>query len=343
VESALKVIALQFDIVWENKPANFETVHRLLKAAAPGARSLVVLPEMFATGFSMNTAAVGEAYGGPTEQFLVQTAREFGIFLMAGAAMRGRDGRTRNKALVLSPSGELLAYYAKMRPFAPGGELDHYTPGERPTNFRWEDCSVSPFVCYDLRFPEIFRAAAATHRPELFTVIASWPDKRVHHWVTLLQARAIENQAYVVGVNRIGDDPYYHYAGSSLIVSPQGEILADAGAAEGWISAELDLGALRKYRSMAGPGHSKWVSPVVHVSLQRWGPHLHASRITHHVCNADCCSCSSSRTPALPRLSISRSWLSLNVASSPLPWISMNSPTAFITMLKSTSATASSV
>src|SRR5262249_10160500 len=158
------------------------------------------------------------------------------IFLMAGVAMRGRDGRARNKALVFSPLGELLAFYAKMRPFTPGGESDHYTPGEQPTSFRWEDCTVSPFVCYDLRFPELFRAAAAAHRPELFTVIASWPDKRLQHWVALLQARAIENQAYVVGVNRIGTDPYYHYAGRSLIVSPLGELLADAGASEAWIS-----------------------------------------------------------------------------------------------------------
>jgi len=245
----LKVVALQFDIVWENKPANFGTVHRLLKTASPEAKSLVVLPEMFATGFSMNTGTVAEPYGAGTEQFLVQTAREFGIFLIAGAAMRGRDGRTRNKALVFSPCGELVAYYAKMRPFAPGGELEHYTPGERTTSFRWEDCTVSPFVCYDLRFPELFREAAAAQRPELFTVIASWPDKRLQHWVTLLQARAIENQAYVVGVNRIGNDLYYHYAGRSLIVSPQGDIIADAGASEGWISAELDLASLAKYRT----------------------------------------------------------------------------------------------
>ena len=245
----MKAVALQFDIVWENKPANFETVHRLLKVAAPDPGSLVVLPEMFATGFSMNTAAIAEQYGGLTEQFLSQTAKEFGICLVAGAAMRGRDGRTRNKALVFSPFGELLAFYAKMRPFTPGGELEYYTPGERPTSFQWQDCTVSTFVCYDLRFPELFRDAAATHRPELFTVIASWPDKRLQHWVTLLQARAIENQAYVVGVNRIGADPYYGYGGRSLIVSPQGEIVADAGVSEGWISAELDLLSLRKYRA----------------------------------------------------------------------------------------------
>src|SRR5262249_19282743 len=141
-----------------------------------------------------------------TEQFLSETAREFGICLIAGAAMRGKDGRARNKALIFSPTGELLAFYAKMQPFAPGGEADHYAAGERPVTFRWENAVVSPFVCYDLRFPEIFREAVTAHRPELFVVIASWPEKRIAHWSTLLKARAIENQAYVIGVNRIGKD-----------------------------------------------------------------------------------------------------------------------------------------
>ena len=244
----MSVVAVQLDIAWEDKAANFKTVRRLLAEAAPEKNSLVVLPEMFATGFSMNTATVAESYGGETEQFLAQTAKEFGVCLMAGAAMRGRDGRARNKALVFSAGGELLAFYAKMRPFTPGGESEHYVAGERPVAFCWSDCTVSPFVCYDLRFPEIFREAAAAHRPELFAVIANFPEKRIAHWVRLLQARAIENQAYVVGVNRVGNDPFYHYAGRSLIIDPDGEILADAGEREGCISAQLDLGKLRKYR-----------------------------------------------------------------------------------------------
>jgi Predicted amidohydrolase len=241
-------LGLQFDIAWENKPANFANVRRLLSKAAPQKDSLVVLPEMFATGFSMNVSLVAEPYGADTEQFLAATAREFGIYLIAGAPMRGRDGRARNKALVFSPAGELLAFYAKMRPFTPGGESEHYVAGEHPVTFKWNEATVSPFVCYDLRFPELFREAAAAHRPELFVVIASWPDKRIHHWVALLQARAIENQAYVIGVNRIGTDPFYTYCGRSLIVDHQGAILADAGTAEGFISAELDLANLRKYR-----------------------------------------------------------------------------------------------
>jgi predicted amidohydrolase len=203
---------------------------------------------MFATGFSMNTEAIAETYGGETERFLASTAKEFGVWLVGGAAMRGRDGRVRNKALIFSAAGELIAFYAKMRPFTPGGESDHYAAGERPVFFAWKGCTVSPFICYDLRFPEIFREAAAAHRPELFTVIANFPEKRIGHWVTLLKARAIENQAYVMGVNRIGNDPYYAYGGRSLIIDSQGEILADAGTQEGVISTQLDLVGLRKYR-----------------------------------------------------------------------------------------------
>src|SRR5437879_2693354 len=197
----------------------------------------------------MNVEAVAEPYGGQTEQFLASTAKEFGVCLVAGAAMRGRDGRARNKALVFSPEGELLAFYAKMRPFTLGGESERYTAGERPIAFRWSDWMISPFVCYDLRFPEIFRQATAAHQPHLFVVIANWPVKRIHHWVRLLQARAIENQACVVGVNRVGRDPQHVYSGRSVIVDYHGEILVDAGDGEGCISSRLDLNALVKYRT----------------------------------------------------------------------------------------------
>ena len=245
----MNVVALQFDIAWEDKVANFEKVRSLLTGLPPERNSLIALPEMFATGFSMNADTVAEPYGGETEQFLAGTAKEFGVYLLGGAAMRGRNGQARNKALVYSPAGELIAFYAKMRPFTPGGEPQHYVAGEAPMAFRWNDCSVAPFICYDLRFPEIFREAVAAHRPELFVVISNWPEKRIRHWIALLQARAIENQAYVVGVNRVGRDPYYNYGGRSMIIDPQGEVVADAGGREGSISARLDLATMRKYRA----------------------------------------------------------------------------------------------
>jgi predicted amidohydrolase len=242
-------MALQLDIAWENKTANFDKVLRMLANAAPEKNSLVVLPEMFATGFSMNTAEIAEEYGGETEKFLAGAAREFEVCLVAGAAMRGGNGQASNQALVFSPAGGLLAFYAKMRPFTPGGEAMHYAAGKSSTVFEWGGWTVAPFVCYDLRFPEIFREAAAAHRPHLFTVIANWPERRIHHWVRLLQARAIENQACVVGVNRCGRDPQHVYTGRSIIVDPHGEILADAGDREGWIASRLDLGALEQYRN----------------------------------------------------------------------------------------------
>ncbi|MGH7972858.1 MAG: nitrilase-related carbon-nitrogen hydrolase [Limisphaerales bacterium] len=244
----MDILALQLDISWENKAQNFSNVHRLLAQAAPGSGSLVALPEMFATGFSMNTAAIAEPYGGDTEVFLASMAREFGVYILGGAAMRGRDGLVRNKALLFSPTGELAGFYAKMRPFTPGGESEHYTAGEKPTVFPLPACHLAPLICYDLRFPELFRASAATHRLELFVVIANWPQKRVLHWTRLLQARAIENQAYVVGVNRVGQDPFYTYSGHSAVIDFNGDIIADAGEAEGFVCATLDFATLKKYR-----------------------------------------------------------------------------------------------
>jgi len=244
----MKLLGIQFDIAWENKAANFAKVRQLLAQAAPEAGALVVLPEMFATGFSMNTAAIAEAPGAETSAFLSAIAREYSVTVLAGAPITGPDGKPRNQALAYAPDGTPLATYNKMRPFSPGGESDHYAAGDRIAIFRWNECAVSPFICYDLRFPELFRAAARAQAPEVFAVIASWPAKRASHWLRLLQARAIENQAYVIGVNRVGADPYLHYAGRSLIIEPQGEILADGGESEGWVGASLDLAGLRQYR-----------------------------------------------------------------------------------------------
>jgi predicted amidohydrolase len=245
-DSAMNVTALQLDIAWEDKHTNFDKIRRLMDSAAPSKNSLVVLPEMFATGFSMNDVA--EVVGGETSRFIANLAGERGICIVAGAAIRGDDGRARNCALAYSPGGQPLVTYAKMRPFTPGGEARHYVAGQSPAALAWEGWTIALFVCYDLRFPEIFRLVTARSRPDLFVVIANWPQRRVHHWVRLLQARAIENQAWVVGVNRCGRDPDHVYNGRTVIVDYHGELIADAGETEGWIKADLSLDALRKYR-----------------------------------------------------------------------------------------------
>ena len=243
----MKIIAVQLDIAWENKPANHAKVLALLEKARPERNAFVLLPEMFATGFSMNVAVVSDSDSHETEEFLGETARRLGIYLMGGLVTHARDGRGRNEAAVFAPDGTQLARYAKMQPFTLGGESDHYSSGHCVSTFSLHDFIVAAFICYDLRFPELFRAA--TRRgATLISVIANWPVARVEHWTTLLRARAIENLAYVVGVNRCGSDPKFTYPGRSLIIDPKGNVLADAGDKECTIAAEIDARSVHEWR-----------------------------------------------------------------------------------------------
>lgn len=243
----MKIFCVQCDIVWENQPANYARVRELLVAEIFPAGSLVLLPEMFSTGFSMKVAAVAEGSPSATEEFLAQTARELGVFILGGLVTRRADGWGRNQAVAFSPEGKEVARYNKMQTFTLGGESQHYAAGEEVVTFSWQNFVVAPFICYDLRFPELFRRAVRKGT-QLFVVIANWPAPRIHHWTALLQARAIENQAYVVGLNRCGTDPKQTYSGRSMIIGPRGEILAAAGDGERVISAEVDLAALLTYR-----------------------------------------------------------------------------------------------
>jgi omega-amidase len=244
----MKVFCCQHDIVWENKAANHAKVRAFLEAATVPRGSLVVLPEMFSSGFSMNVPGIAEGTARESENFMASLAQEMGVTMVGGAVVVGPDGRGRNQSITFSPEGKELARYSKMQPFSLGGEMQHYSPGGELVSFSWGGFTVAPFICYDLRFPELFRAAAQ-RGAQLITVIANWPVTRIHHWITLLQARAIENQAYVVGVNRCGTDPRYVYNGRSIIVNPHGDILADAGNGESVIGAETDLAALLKWRN----------------------------------------------------------------------------------------------
>jgi len=242
----MQVISLQIDSVWENKAANHDKVLSLLDKANPQEGALAVLPEMFASGFSMNVAAIHDE-ARETQEFLSRTAAERKIYLMGGVVMKDITGRGRNEAVVYSPEGREVARYCKLQPFTLGGESEHYVAGESIRLFECQEFTVAPFICYDLRFPELFRAASS-RGANLIVVIASWPVVRDDHWVTLLKARAIENLAYVVGVNRCGHDPKLYHSGRSHIYDPHGRLLADAGNEEGWIEARLELQPLLDWR-----------------------------------------------------------------------------------------------
>ncbi len=243
----MQVACVQFDIAWEDMHANYASVRSLLGAAGLPPGSLAILPEMFATGFSMDVDAASDDPDRETQQVLADFACRMGIYLLGGVVSRAPDGRGYNEAVACDPSGAIVARYQKMHPFALAGEAEHYVAGSKIVLFPWHSFIVCPLICYDLRFPELFRAAVR-QGANFFTVIANWPTTREEHWVKLLQARAIENQAYVAGINRTGKDPRYTYGGRSLIIDPHGEILADAGASPGVIRAETEFDAMQAYR-----------------------------------------------------------------------------------------------
>jgi predicted amidohydrolase len=246
-DALIDILAVQTDIAWEDRSTNFARVRALIEKARPEPESLVVLPEMFATGFSM-APQVAEPPDGPTCAFLAEMAVTHRVHVLGGVAMQVPGGPSHNVALAFNPDGDPIAVYAKRRPFRPGGEV--YAAGTEPVVFTCGDAAIAPLICYDLRFPEVFRDVARLYRPEVFVVIASWPEPRIHHWLRLLQARAIENQAFVIGVNRCGQDPTHRYPGRSVIVDPHGEIFEDAGTGERTIAATLDLSALVTYRKV---------------------------------------------------------------------------------------------
>ena len=241
----MKIALLQTDIAWEDVPENHRRAAKLLVEAASGGARLALLPEMFNTGFSMDSQRIAQPPGGPSETFLREQAEALDIWILASIPEAG-DPAPRNMALLVSPQGTVTRY-AKIHPFSYAGEHEHYAAGDRVVTADVEGVRVTPFVCYDLRFPEPFRVAAA--ETDLFAVVANWPDARREHWRTLLRARAIENQAFVAGVNRVGDGGRLHYAGDSAVIGPLGETLAEGDDRERVLLCDIDPAKVAELRA----------------------------------------------------------------------------------------------
>ena len=244
----MNVHLVQIDSVWEDRAANHSKARQLIANANPLPGSLIILPETFSTGFSMNLAITAEPENGPTEQFLREMAAQYQCCVVGGVVTQTDDDRGMNQALALAPDGGLLTRYTKNYPFSMGGENQVHRAGTAISLFNWQGLRIAPLICYDLRFPEVARSAVRAGA-EVLVFIAAWPVKRIQHWITLLQARAIENQAYVIGVNRCGTDPEFTYTGRSIVVDPHGIIIADAAEQERVISAQIDPAVLCGWRS----------------------------------------------------------------------------------------------
>ncbi|MBN2123954.1 MAG: carbon-nitrogen family hydrolase [Deltaproteobacteria bacterium] len=242
----MKIAAVQMDISWHNREANHARARSFGERAREAGADLLVLPEMFSTGFSMDAAVTAEALDGPTPQFLRSLARDLGMAVLGGFVLERPEGRPQNVSLAVDAQGWDLALYAKIHQIALLDEHTCYDPGELPTTFALGDLRATALICYDLRFPELFRAVV--DRLELILVIASWPSTRQLHWDVLLRARAIECQCFVVGVNRVGDGGGLHFTGGSAVIDPLGEILAHAGESEGLLLADIDPAQVREVR-----------------------------------------------------------------------------------------------
>ena len=222
----MKVAAVQHDVVWEDREANHGHLAGLIAEAAVDGADLVVLTEMFPVGFSLAADRIAEPPDGPSVRFLLEQASDHG-FWTAGSVPVADDAASMpvNRFVLAGPDGT-LHHYDKMYPFTYAGERDHYRPGEHPVTVTIEGVRVSLFVCYDLRFSEAFWDLAPDDRPLPGSrQLAVQPSRTLDDPPARQGHR---DQAYVVGVNRVGDDPRFSYSGDSLIIDPLGEILADA-------------------------------------------------------------------------------------------------------------------
>ena len=236
----LNVAMCQVDMEWEETGHNLS---RIEKVVAEAAADVVVLPEMFATGFKLRPSVVAETMNGPVVTAMRRWAREYGKAVV-GSVVILEDGIYRNRMLFVEPSGK-MTQYDKHHLFRPGGEGRDYTPGKRRVVVEYKGFRFLMQVCYDLRFPVFSR-----NRGDYDAIIycASWDNKRRDAWCALLRARAIENQSYVIGVNRVGTDPDAVYIGDSKAIDYLGRTMADAESGEWTMVVTLDLEEQRAFR-----------------------------------------------------------------------------------------------
>lgn len=220
----------QFDPIWEDKQANKDVIEETV-SKFDGQLDWLILPEMCLTGFSLDTNR--STISDQDIDFFRSICKKKRINITFGAVLENR-----NAMLTISSEGSLLNRYNKNHLFSFAQENLYYTPGNNPEGFHLCDISVSPRICYDLRFQYMFWDFASN--TDVFAIIASWPEQRRLHWLTLLQARAIENQSYVIGVNRVGKDPYLFYTGDSAVFAPDGQMLLNCGNKTGIFTLQID-------------------------------------------------------------------------------------------------------
>jgi omega-amidase len=243
--STLIISGIQSSLHWEDKEANLQMFEEKIFAISQPTE-IIVLPEMFSTGFSMQPKKLAEPMDGETVEWMKQIAAKKKIIL-TGSVIIEEDRNFYNRLVWVLPNGQ-IGYYDKRHLFAYGDEDQHYTAGKKRLIASVKGWKINLMVCYDLRFP-VWSRQQGDFEYDVLIYVANWPERRVQAWTTLLRARAIENQSYVIGVNRTGDDGNkIPYTGESMAVDPMGEILYHKNDEEDVFTVTLDRSHLEKTR-----------------------------------------------------------------------------------------------
>jgi omega-amidase len=240
----MKISIVQPDLLWENKSGNFKNLEKLI-CPVYNKTDIVILPEMFSTGFSMNTELLSEESSGETFEWM-NSISQMGNIGLCGSYIVKEGNKFFNRWMFVSPEKESWGY-DKRHLFSIGHEDKFFSPGKKRVVFSFRGVRISPYICYDLRFPVWSRNR---NDYDLMINSANWPESRHKVWITLLKARAIENQCYVAGSNRIGTDGNgINHCGDSVVINPRGEIIASAGKdEESLITVGISMEELTDFR-----------------------------------------------------------------------------------------------
>ncbi len=242
----MKIGLIQYNPEWEDKLKNQEKLNYLL-SQEKREESILIFPEMTLTGFTMKASSFAEALNGESFNYFSSVAEKNNAHVFAGI-IESAGSQFYNSLLHIDPKGKLKSVYRKIHPFSYSTEDKHYLKGKETVITNLNDWNIGLSICYDLRFPELYRYYGKA-RTELIIVIANWPDTRIEHWRTLLKARAIENQCYVAGVNRVGNDPKLKYNGCSSLFDPMGKEIISSSDKETILTADININYVKEVRA----------------------------------------------------------------------------------------------
>lgn len=243
-----KIALAQLDIQLGNPAENYQKARRAIEEAASHHADIVVLPEMWNTGYALDQLSdLADENGQKTQQFLSELALKNQINIVGGSVAVRREQSFFNTTYVYDQKGNLISSYEKVHLFGLMNEDQYLAAGQKENHFELAEIPSASFICYDLRFPEWIRTVAR-HGTDILYFPAEWPSKRIEQWKIMLQSRAIENQAFVVAVNRVGTDLENSFNGHSLVINPLGQVIHDAGEAEQVSYAKIDLAQLAQVR-----------------------------------------------------------------------------------------------